>query len=113
ADRIKGLDDSAELYIGSMRGYFRSWHSMEEPSDEENVRSSASTKQRLSLERNALLGVHMVRIALAAAFCLLASSAGTQSTAPRKVALSEDIRFCPSWAEAHERTMASLNDNGR
>ena len=24
-----------------------------------------------------------------------------------------DIRFCPSWAEAHERTLASLNNNGR
>jgi hypothetical protein len=24
----------------------------------------------------------------------------------------EDARFCPSWAEAHERTLASLN-NGR
>src|SRR5262245_4605037 len=66
--------------------------------------------------------VHMIRIALAAAFCLLASSADAQSTAPssagaqattpRKVTLSEDIRFCPSWDEAHERTMASLS-NGR
>ena len=26
--------------------------------------------------------------------------------------LSQDTRFCPSWAEAHERTLASLN-NGR
>jgi hypothetical protein len=26
--------------------------------------------------------------------------------------LTKDIRFCPSWAEAHERTLASLN-NGR
>jgi hypothetical protein len=26
--------------------------------------------------------------------------------------LSKDVRFCPSWAEAHERTLASLN-NGR
>jgi hypothetical protein len=23
--------------------------------------------------------------------------------------LTEDTRFCPSWAEAHERTLASLN----
>jgi len=23
--------------------------------------------------------------------------------------LTENIRFCPSWAEAHERTLASLN----
>jgi hypothetical protein len=26
--------------------------------------------------------------------------------------LTHDTRFCPSWAEAHERTLASLN-NGR
>jgi len=26
--------------------------------------------------------------------------------------LTTDVRFCPSWAEAHERTLASLN-NGR
>ncbi len=26
--------------------------------------------------------------------------------------LRKDVRFCPSWAEAHERTLASLN-NGR
>jgi hypothetical protein len=26
--------------------------------------------------------------------------------------LRNDVRFCPSWAEAHERTLASLN-NGR
>jgi hypothetical protein len=26
--------------------------------------------------------------------------------------LIKDTRFCPSWAEAHERTLASLN-NGR
>ncbi len=26
--------------------------------------------------------------------------------------LSKDMRFCPTWAEAHERTLASLN-NGR
>jgi len=30
----------------------------------------------------------------------------------RKERLTHDTRFCPSWAEAHERTLASLN-NGR
>src|SRR5262245_2137111 len=54
----------------------------------------------------------MIRIVLAAAACLLVSAAGAQSPVPRKVTLSEDIRFCPTWAEAHERTLASLN-NGR
>src|SRR5262245_16653063 len=57
--------------------------------------------------------VQMIRIVLAAVSCLLISAAGAQSRAPRTATLSEDIRFCPSWAEAHERTMASLNNNGR
>ena len=56
----------------------------------------------------------MTRVVLAAAaFCLWVSAASAQSTGPRKVALSEDVRFCPSWAEAHERTLADLNNNGR
>ena len=54
----------------------------------------------------------MIRIVLAAASCLLVSAAGAQSPAPRKATLPEDMRFSPSWAEAHERTMTSLN-NGR
>jgi hypothetical protein len=54
----------------------------------------------------------MSRIALAAALCLLVSAASAQSN-ERKATLEEDARFCPSWAEAHERTMASLNNNGR
>jgi hypothetical protein len=29
-----------------------------------------------------------------------------------QITLTKDTRFCPSWAEAHERTLASLN-NGR
>jgi hypothetical protein len=36
---------------------------------------------------------------------MVSALAGTQR-------LTHDIRFCPSWAEAHERTLASLN-NGR
>jgi len=55
----------------------------------------------------------MIRIVLAAASCLVVSAAGAQSPAPRKATLSEDMGFCPSWAEAHERTMASLNNKGR
>ena len=55
----------------------------------------------------------MIRIVFAAALCLPISAAGAQSTALRKTALSEDMRFCPSWAEAHERTMAGLNNKGR
>ena len=55
----------------------------------------------------------MIRIMLAAASCLMVSAADAQSPAPRTATLSEDMRFCPTWAEAHERTMASLNNNGR
>ena len=55
----------------------------------------------------------MIRIVLNAAFCLLLFAAGAQSIEPRRATLSQDTRFCPSWAEAHERTMAGLNNNGR
>lgn len=39
---------------------------------------------------------------------LLSASAAFAEMRP----MPEDGRFCPSWAEAHERTLASLN-NGR
>jgi len=39
---------------------------------------------------------------------LLSASAAFADMRP----MPEDGRFCPSWAEAHERTLASLN-NGR
>ena len=55
----------------------------------------------------------MIRIMLTLASCLLVSAAGAQSIGPRKATLPQDTRFCPSWAEAHERTMAGLNNNGR
>jgi len=55
----------------------------------------------------------MIRIMFIAAFCLSISAASAQSTAPRNAVLSEDMPFCPSWAEAHERTMAGLNNEGR
>jgi hypothetical protein len=54
------------------------------------------------------------RVAAFAVVCAasLASEARAQSTPPRQAALPQLARFCPSWAEAHERTLASLN-NGR
>jgi len=58
----------------------------------------------------------MIRIVPAAASCLLVFAAAAQTPAPRapgKVTLSDDVRFCPSWAEAHERSLADLNNNGR
>lgn len=39
---------------------------------------------------------------------LLSASAAIAEVKP----MPEGARFCPSWAEAHERTLASLN-NGR
>lgn len=47
-------------------------------------------------------------IIIAAIFSL---SGGVAARAELKV-LEQNTRFCPSWAEAHERTLASLN-NGR
>jgi hypothetical protein len=46
-----------------------------------------------------------VVVATAAIANIIPAFAGTQT-------LTDDIRFCPTWAEAHERTLASLN-NGR
>ena len=54
----------------------------------------------------------MFRAIPAIVFFLFVASAVAQTAAPRKGSLPEDMRFCPSWAEAHERTMASLG-NGR
>jgi hypothetical protein len=50
-------------------------------------------------------------LALVANFAVtVAADAG--ATLPGRKTLPQDARFCPSWAEAHERTLASLN-NGR
>jgi hypothetical protein len=48
--------------------------------------------------------------------CLIVTAAaiavGAASALADQQRLWSDVRFCPSWAEAHERTLASLN-NGR
>lgn len=44
-------------------------------------------------------------VAAAACMSVVPACAGMQ-------AVTHDVRFCPTWAEAHERTLASLN-NGR
>ena len=41
-----------------------------------------------------------------------AITVGAISAFADRQSLNKDVRFCPSWAEAHERTLASLN-NGR
>ena len=46
------------------------------------------------------------------AISALAGEADAQSVATTRKTLPQEVRFCPSWAEAHERTLASLN-NGR
>ncbi len=45
-------------------------------------------------------------------FVAAAVALGTLPAVAAPQSLSKDTRFCPSWAEAHERTLASLN-NGR
>ncbi len=42
----------------------------------------------------------------------IAVSVGAVPAWADRQSLSKDLRFCPTWAEAHERTLASLN-NGR
>lgn len=43
---------------------------------------------------------------------ILATVLGVQPALAETQTLTNDTRFCPSWAEAHERSLASLN-NGR
>jgi hypothetical protein len=43
---------------------------------------------------------------------ICAFAATIRVTQAEEKTLPHDTRFCPSWAEAHERTLASLN-NGR
>ncbi len=59
---------------------------------------AATTMHSLSMRR-------FIFVTTALAIGVPCASAAPQS-------LTKDTRFCPSWAEAHERTLASLN-NGR
>jgi hypothetical protein len=43
---------------------------------------------------------------------IVALLSATSALAADMRRMPEDARFCPTWAEAHERTLASLN-NGR
>jgi len=45
-------------------------------------------------------------------FIIVALALGAPSAAAETQSLTKETRFCPSWAEAHEHTLASLN-NGR
>jgi hypothetical protein len=45
-------------------------------------------------------------------FAAAAITVSAVSALADQQSLKNDVRFCPSWAEAHERTLASLN-NGR
>src|SRR5271166_7027661 len=64
------------------------------------------------LAREAFVFGRRVAFIALVAISALAGEAGAQSVAPARKTLPQDARFCPSWAEAHERTLASLN-NGR
>jgi hypothetical protein len=63
------------------------------------------------LDKKARVANNAVVMALVA-MSAFAGEAGAESVAPARKTLPKDARFCPSWAEAHERTLASLN-NGR
>ena len=54
--------------------------------------------------------IFRLAIAVLTTLCMLPAS--TRSAQTEEWTLTKDTRFCPSWAEAHERTLASLN-NGR
>src|SRR5271165_2875928 len=56
-----------------------------------------------------MLGCHHMLKTSAIVVALLSATAAAAAEAQR---MPENARFCPSWAEAHERTLASLN-NGR
>jgi len=59
----------------------------------------------------ARLGDRVAFLALVG-ICAVTGAADAGSAPPQRKTLPQDARFCPSWAEAHERTLASLN-NGR
>ena len=56
------------------------------------------------------MGICRLYVGSLATICMLSVN-GIPARAEQKT-LTDDTRFCPSWAEAHERTLASLN-NGR
>ena len=55
---------------------------------------------------------HFVIAILAGILTAILSWLGVAPAFAESTVLTHDTRFCPSWAEAHERTLASLN-NGR
>jgi len=56
------------------------------------------------------MGICRLYVGSVATICMLSVNA-IPARAEQKT-LTDDTRFCPSWAEAHERTLASFN-NGR
>jgi len=56
------------------------------------------------------MGIYRLHVGSLAIICML--SANEIAARAEQKTLTDDTRFCPSWAEAHERTLASLN-NGR
>jgi hypothetical protein len=70
---------------------------------------SAPPSPTLSDEQEASMPRALMRLS---AFLTAVLLVGTISAFAETKSLTKDTRFCPSWAEAHERTLASLN-NGR
>src|SRR5271156_3261222 len=66
---------------------------------------------RRKVKKAARFGKRVAFLSLVAIFAAT-GAADAGSTPPQRKTLPQDARFCPSWAEAHERTLASLN-NGR
>jgi hypothetical protein len=56
--------------------------------------------------------VTMRRFIFVAFIAVATIAVGSVSALAGQQSLAKDVRFCPSWAEAHERTLTSLN-NGR
>ena len=56
------------------------------------------------------LGARATALIALVAMSAVAGEASAQSVARVRKTLPETATFCPSWAEAHERTLASLNN---
>ncbi len=72
--------------------------------------ASTATSALAAFSVESGLGARAAAFIALVALSALAGEAGAQSVARLSKTLPETARFCPSWAEAHERTLASLNN---
>jgi hypothetical protein len=66
--------------------------------------SSERIARNIAIDDHHPYSVTKLLLATGATVLLTAASAFAEMET-----LTKDVRFCPSWAEAHERTLASLN----